>query len=164
MRLTIREETMNKRGFTIIESLVVLMIISILVSFAIPRYIEAKKTAQAAKAITDFEAIRTAVISYYSDSGDYPPDYLPGKVPPEIQKYLPESFSFDLRPEMDIRYDWDNWVVNGKPKHPNTNVLYGVSVTTTDPLLIKKIKGLYRGPFLWTINQNYTFVFEFIQK
>lgn len=154
---------MNKRGFTLIETVASLLIIGILVNLAIPSFLDAKKTGEAIKIITDFEAIRTAVFAYYSDKGDFPADYYPGGFPKELKPYLPESFTFNLKPAIDATYDWDNWVVNGKPKHPYTNILYGISVTTTDMSLIKKIKALYKGPFQWSINQNYTFVLEYIK-
>ncbi|MGE3063859.1 MAG: type II secretion system protein [bacterium] len=155
---------MKSKGFVLIESLVVLMIIGILISFALPNYLEVKKMAQAVKVIADFEAIRTAVISYYADSGEFPADGYPGGVPKVLKPYLPEGMSFDLRPELDVRYDWENWVIKGKPKHPKTNILYGISVTSKDELLIKKIKGIYRNSFQWSINDNYTFVIEFIKN
>lgn len=155
---------MNKKGFTLLETMIAAMIISILLSFAIPNYLEARKTAQAAKVITDFEVIRSAVIEYYTDNGTYPKDYYPGKLPPELKKYLPVGFRFSLKPQINATYDWDNWVVNGKPKHPTTKILYGISVTTTDMALIRKIKGVYRGDFRWSINQNYTFILESVQK
>ncbi|MDD3802768.1 MAG: type II secretion system protein [bacterium] len=155
---------MKSKGFVLIETLIVMMIIGILMSFALPNYFEAKKTAQAVRVIADFEAIRTAVIAYYGESGEFPPDGYPGGVPKQLKNYLPEGMSFDLRPELDVRYDWENWLVKGKPKHPKTNILYGVSVTTKDEALVRKIKGIFQNSIQWSINDNYTFVIEFIEN
>jgi len=155
---------MKKRGFTMLEVLLVLLIISTLISLAIPNYLEIRKMGQAVRVITDFEAVRTAVAAYYAETGVFPPDYYPGGFPPELKPYLKKDFKFNLKPAINATYDWDNWVVDGKPKHPKTNILYGISVTTTDMALITKIKGLYNGPFQWSINQNYTFVMEYITK
>ncbi|HAF07089.1 MAG: Prepilin-type N-terminal cleavage/methylation domain-containing protein [candidate division TA06 bacterium 32_111] len=153
-----------KGGFSLIELMVVILIISILVSFAVPSFYEAKKSAEAAKVITDFEVIRDAVVAYYADYGKFPPDMGPGIIPKDLKKYLPKGFKFDYRPKRDIRYDWENWVVNNKPKHPKTGILYGISLTTKDKALVKKVKGIFRGAFQYSLNNNYTFVLEYISK
>jgi len=154
---------MKKKGFTLIETLIVMLIISILISFAIPNYLEAKKTAQAAKVIADFEVIRTAVLIYYSETGTFPRNYYPGQLPPEIKKYLPVKFTFNLNPQIKATYDWENWVINGKPKHPKTKILYGISITTKDRALIRKLKGLLGSNFRWSLGNNYTFILESIR-
>lgn len=153
-----------KRGFSLVELMVVILIISIIVNFSLPSFYEAKKTAEAAKVITDFEVIREAVAAYYVDTGKFPPDYGPGTVPKELKKYLPKGFKFNYNPQKDIRYDWENWIVNNKPKHPKTGILYGISLTTKDKALVKKVKGIFKGAFQYSLNDNYTFVLEYIKK
>lgn len=154
-----------KKGFSLIELMVVIVIIGIIASFAIPQYLKAKKMAQAMTVIADFKAIHLAAVTCYAETGKYPPDYYPGGVPKELVPYLPADFTFDRRPYIDVRYDWENWVKDdGTPKHPYTGVLYGVSVTTKDLVLVKYIKGLYRSTFVYSLNDNYTFVMESISK
>ncbi|MCK4237219.1 MAG: hypothetical protein KAX38_08875 [Candidatus Krumholzibacteria bacterium] len=96
---------------------------------------------------------------YYTESGEFPKDGKPGKVPPEIEEYLPKDFSFNLRPKIDVRYDWEKWITKkGKPKHPKTGVIYGLSVTTKDKDIVKAITAVYQGPFHYTLGNNYNFV------
>ena len=154
-----------KKGFTLIETMVVLTIIGILVSFSMPEYMKAKKMAQAVSVIADFKVIHTAAVACFLETGKYPPDYYPGGVPKELKPYLPEDFKFSRTPELDVRYDWENWVLaNGKPKHPKTGVLYGISVTTKDKVLVKYITSIYQGKFYYSLGNNYTFIIEEIPE
>lgn len=153
-----------KKGFTLIELMIVILIIGILASIALPRYMDITKKAEAARVIADFRVILAASQMCVTQTGEYPPDYYPGGIPNQLRPYLAEDFSFDLRPELDVRYDWENWVVNGRPKHPHTGILYGVSVTTTDIALVNAISELYDGGFQYSLNSNYTFVIEFIPE
>ncbi|ATW23990.1 competence type IV pilus major pilin ComGC [Candidatus Formimonas warabiya] len=62
----------NERGFTLIELMVVLMILGILVSIAIPRFTNKIPEAQKVKTKADLTIIQNAVDLYYLDFGEYP--------------------------------------------------------------------------------------------
>jgi prepilin-type N-terminal cleavage/methylation domain-containing protein len=151
-----------RKGFTLIELMIVVIIIGILAAIAIPKYMDITKKAEAARVISDFRTILMAVQLCVSQTGVYPPDTGPGSVPNMLKPYLARGFKFNLRPAMDVRYDWENWFINGRPLHPGTGILYGISVTTTDMALVNAIKEVYEGPFMYSLNQNYTFVIAFI--
>lgn len=62
----------NKKGFTLVELIVVISIIGILAGIAIPRFMEATKSARGAKIIADMRTIESATNVYYAKYGKYP--------------------------------------------------------------------------------------------
>ncbi len=57
---------MNKKGFSLIELLIVIVIIGIIVIIAVPSLLESKKTAQATSAAATLRNIASAEVSYSS--------------------------------------------------------------------------------------------------
>ncbi len=62
------------RGFTLIELMVVVGIISILASMAVPAYLDHSIRAQVAQGIKLGSGAKIAVTEYYQDRGAYPAD------------------------------------------------------------------------------------------
>ncbi len=65
---------MRERGFTLIELLVVIAIIGILAAIIAPNAFRAIEKSKIAKVLGDVNAIKTAALMYYSDTGVFPPD------------------------------------------------------------------------------------------
>ena len=62
----------NKHGFSLLELLVVVTIIAILATIAIPRFSEYRVKANNAAALSDIRNFRTLMEVVYSDSASYP--------------------------------------------------------------------------------------------
>lgn len=62
---------MKKRGFTLIELIAVIAIISILASIVAPSAFKAIAKARISATVADFQSIKTAAMSYYSDIGNW---------------------------------------------------------------------------------------------
>lgn len=154
----------KQNGFTLVELMIVIIIIAIIAAIAIPKFSAMKLKANAARIISDFNMFQTAVFSYHLDSGEYPRDRYPGGTVPELVDYLPEGFSYNLRPKLDVMYDWDKWGSPGRPWYPWTGTILGFSVVTRDKALIQAIDDLYKGNFHYTLGNNYTFVITSIQE
>ena len=61
-----------KKGFTLIEIMIVVAIIAILAAVAIPNFISYRKTSQMNACIANQEQIRTACEAYYIKNSKYP--------------------------------------------------------------------------------------------
>jgi prepilin-type N-terminal cleavage/methylation domain-containing protein len=58
---------MKKQGFTLLEILVVIIIIGILASLALPQYMKTTKKARTSEAVSNIGSIRGAEIRYYQE-------------------------------------------------------------------------------------------------
>ncbi len=67
----------KKKAFTLIELLIVVAIIGILASIAVPNFLNAQIRAKIARSEADMRAIKMALAQYQIDHNEYPP-YSPG--------------------------------------------------------------------------------------
>jgi len=88
---------MNQRGFATLEVILMVMVIGILASVAVPRFNEVTTAANTAKIQSDLSTIDTAISIYYMDNGSYPTaisqlkDYLKDAAnikPPKGEAYI----------------------------------------------------------------------------
>jgi len=61
-----------RRGFTLIELVVVIAILGILAGLAIPRFLDATATARGARIVADMRTIDSAIVIYNAKSGKLP--------------------------------------------------------------------------------------------
>lgn len=145
-------------GFTLVELLVVLAVLSIVTSIAVVQLQEAYYRGKAAKIVEDVNAIKIAAFQYYTDHGLFPRDVDSGRPPEGLETYLGGRIRW-VQP--DYNYDWDLWIrPNGDPAHPTSGVLIGVSIVTEDVKLREAVLKTYRGPVLQSLTYSTTFVIE----
>ncbi|WP_418549646.1 type II secretion system protein [Phascolarctobacterium faecium] len=63
--------TKNRKGFTLVELVVVIAILGILAGLAIPRFIGATETARGARVIADLRTVESALSMYYAKNGNF---------------------------------------------------------------------------------------------
>ena len=63
---------MNQRGFATLEVILMVMVIGILASIAVPRFTSVTTAANTAKIQSDLSTINTAIAVYYMEHGSYP--------------------------------------------------------------------------------------------
>ena len=61
----------NKKGFTLVELVVVIAILGILAGIAIPRFMDATATARGAKIVADMRTVESAETMYYVQNNGY---------------------------------------------------------------------------------------------
>ena len=89
---------MNQRGFATLEVILMIMVIGILASIAVPRFTSVTTAANTAKIQSDLTTIDTAIAIYYMEHGTYPTgaitvlsDYIQGAdklKPPSGKAYI----------------------------------------------------------------------------
>jgi prepilin-type N-terminal cleavage/methylation domain-containing protein len=143
-----------RRGFTFIEILVVVIVLSVLSTLALLKYIDLKHRALSASATADLQAVRLAAYSSWYEHGAWPAEMGAGMVPPDLAPYLPVGFSFS-KPEYTL--DWDNFVPPGGG--PSGAMQLGVVVSTSNARLMKALQDNLgtKAPF-FVVGGNLTFV------
>jgi len=102
--------TSCRRGFTFVEMLIVMIVIGLLASLAILKYIDLRHRALTAQASADLESVRLAAYSAWYETGTWPDEEAAGVVPTGLAPYLAKNFSFS-KPE--YTFDWENLVPPG---------------------------------------------------
>ena len=146
--LMIEWTTRNRKGVTMIEILVVVLILSIIAALAQPRLSGVIVKARAADAISDMQTIRLAAYNYQTDQQAWPSDVAGGIVPLGLDVYLPDNF--DLVKD-DYTLDYDNW--GGTP------FMIGVTLITSDSILGRTALEMLSSP-KWNSGDKYTWVIE----
>lgn len=99
-------KTLGKKGFTLVEIMIVVAIIGLLAAIAIPNFVQARTSAQTNACISNLKQIEGAMVLYNLDNGSDPaalsdlaPDYL--KAVPSC----PANGTYDIsgaRPTCDV--------------------------------------------------------------
>ena len=115
-----RQKTLDNKGFTLVEMLVVITIIGILASIAVPNYMKAKNKAKEAECKSNMHVIQAALERYATDhDGNYPPYLIGGD-----------------------KAAWDYWHSRNDRAFPNASFLQ-------DPLIaFGYIDGYPKNPFV----------------
>lgn len=66
----------DRKGFTLIELMVVVAVIAILAAMVIPAAADAIRSSIEARTKADLNTVRVAIKAYYTDFGTYPTDHL----------------------------------------------------------------------------------------
>jgi prepilin-type N-terminal cleavage/methylation domain-containing protein len=137
----------NRKGFTLVELIVTIIVIGLLASIAVMKYFDVTRTATAAKIASEFGTVRLAAYNYEADhNNQWPSDQGPGVIPPEMAPYLPAGFTFS---QSTYELDWDN-------QTPSLNPFQlAISMTTADPRLINALRQSLgtRAPYFFVGNR-----------
>ena len=65
----------GKKGFTLIELVIVIAILGILAGLAIPRFLDATATARGARVVADMRTVDSAIVIYNAKTGSMPASF-----------------------------------------------------------------------------------------
>jgi general secretion pathway protein G len=99
----------KKTGFTFIELMVVMAIVALMLSIALPRYFSGLERAKEAVLKEDLFTMRDAIDDYYVDKGQYP----------HSLKVLIEDRYLRAIPPDPITESLETWIVLGLPQNPS---------------------------------------------
>lgn len=121
----------GRRGFTLIELMVVTILLGILASISLLKYLDMRNHALAAQMSQELRAIHVAVLNYHADTESWPAETGPGAIPAGLAPLLPGQIANSLDRNQ-YMLDYENFG-SGAP-----DVMIGVSVTSGDPKLFAK--------------------------
>lgn len=147
----------KEHGFTLIELVTVVSIVSLLLELSVPFGLHFIRNARAAQILEDFTTVRAAALLYNADTNAWPAEADAGVTPGMLVPYLPRGFSFT---RSSYTLDWENWVLpEGTPRYPATKILVAVSLSTADPELGRAVMNLLAWNSVWyTMGDRYTFL------
>jgi prepilin-type N-terminal cleavage/methylation domain-containing protein len=134
-----------RRGYTFVELLMVLIVLSLLSGLAVLKYIDLRHRALSAQAASDLETVRLAAYSAWYETGRWPAEVGPGIVPAGMAPYLAKGFEF-ARPEYTL--DWENFAP--PDGGTSTGMQIGVVITTSSTRLQRTLEQVFgnRLPFI----------------
>jgi prepilin-type N-terminal cleavage/methylation domain-containing protein len=105
----------SRRGFTLVEIMIVVIIIGLLAALAIPTIHNSQKSARSATFINDIRTYGAAAEVFSLETGDYPEDVAPGVMPTGLGAYIP-TMKWTSKTPLDGYWDFvkdDKGIVSG---------------------------------------------------
>src|SRR5581483_535915 len=96
----------RQRGFTLVEIMVVVLIISLLAMVAIPSLMRIQRRAKTTAIMNDFRVFAAAFSSYAQETGQWPPDTAAGVLPPLMAGRI-KADAFTRTTPMGGKYNWE---------------------------------------------------------
>ncbi|MFL2936680.1 MAG: type IV pilin protein [Myxococcota bacterium] len=119
----IKQTSKNKKGFTLIELMIVVAIIGILAAIAIPNFIRFQLKSKSSEGKVNLAAIRTAEEGYMAEFGNY----IAAGASPAVTGLGSSKIAFNDTGSAGANFNTLGWAPEG-----NVYFSYGVGISSTD--------------------------------
>lgn len=125
------------RGFTLVEIMVVVMIISMLIAAGVPAMLHMKRRSVASAVANDLRVFAAAFDAYAHEAGSWPAETEPGITPPEMDSRLNPT-AWLRRTPMGGQYNWEY-----NQMHAGTRYRAAIAITSTGSMPVEQDADLY---------------------
>ncbi len=144
----------DRRGFSLIELVMVVSIVSLLAAIAQPALNRVVVKARAAEAISNLNVIKVAVQGYEADFLNFPPEAAVGVIPTGLVDYLPDNFVFAFD---GYTLDYDNFT--GPDGQPVDDGTFSVGLTVVpDDLTLGQAMVQLIGSGILAFDDRFTWI------
>jgi prepilin-type N-terminal cleavage/methylation domain-containing protein len=105
-QLTMPRVGRHNRGFTLVEIMVVVTIISILAAIAVPAIARVQRRAKTTAVLNDFRVFAAAFATYSHETGGWPAEAAAGVIPTGMNQYLNTTAWTRVTP-LGGKYNWE---------------------------------------------------------
>jgi prepilin-type N-terminal cleavage/methylation domain-containing protein len=120
----------SRRGFTLVEIMIVVLIVSVLCTVAVPVFARVKAKAKTSAIVNDFRVFAGAFAAYAHERGAWPADAAAGALPPEMAGRI-DSDAWSRKTPMGGQYNWENNQMHFGTRYQGCIV---ISATAASPL------------------------------
>jgi prepilin-type N-terminal cleavage/methylation domain-containing protein len=138
----------NEGGFSLIELMIVVTIISIIAALAQPQLHSVLLKARAADVVANLNVVKVAALTFQGAQSSWPPDAAVGVVPTGLAEFLPDGFTFS-----DDEYTIDYERHGGVPYNA------GVAIVTTNSDLGLAVMDLL-GKGVFNTGTRYSWIID----
>lgn len=104
--MTTLSKSLENKGFTLVEIMIVVAIIGILAAIGIPSFLKSRTESRIATFINDLKKACDYAELYAMENGDYPPDKNPAQPPLGVEDYV-TRLDWTASTPIGGRWDWD---------------------------------------------------------
>ncbi|HEX2860008.1 MAG TPA: type II secretion system protein [Lacunisphaera sp.] len=125
-------------GFSLVELMIAVLIISLLFFMAVPTYQRIQRKARATTVVNDFRVFGAAFQAYAHEKGSWPAEVPPGVVPDGVSKQDIQTEVWSKPTSMGGKFDWENNQAHPGGTGPGGRWRAALAITGTSdaPLLL----------------------------